>query len=96
MVNHIVCFKLKERTQENIDFMKNLIMSMKDNIDLIRSLRVEEDFLHAPDSFDLMLFAEFDSREDLMAYVQHPYHMDYVGKTSMPYVSAVHPFDYEV
>ena len=95
MVKHIVSFKLKERTPENIEIMKKLILSMKDNIDLIRDIRVEEDLLHTPDSFDLMLFADFDSKADLEAYVKHPYHWEYVGGMSKAYVSEVHPFDYE-
>ena len=95
MVKHMVAFKLKEPTRENIDAVKGIIMSMLGEIDVVRSLRVEEDFLRAPESFDLMLFAEFDNRDDLMTYAMHPYHLEFVGAKCAPYVTAVHPFDYE-
>ena len=96
MVKHMVAFKLKDPTRENIDAMKSLIMTMQDKIDVVRNMRVEEDFLRAPESFDLMLFAEFDNREDLMTYARHPYHLEFVGAKCAPYVTEVHPFDYEV
>ncbi len=95
MVKHIVCAKLKDPTPENISTMKNLMLSMKDNISLIKALSVEEDFLHSPDSFDIMLFAEFDSKDELMQYIAHPYHAQYIQTESAKYVSDIRIMDFE-
>lgn len=95
MVKHIVCAKLKDPTPENLSAMKTLMLSMKDNISLIRKISFEVDILHSPDSFDMMLFTEFDSKEDLMTYAAHPYHAQYVASESSKYVTEVRIMDFE-
>ena len=95
MVKHNVCVSLKEPTTENINKMKQLMLSVKDNISVVKNVSVEKDILHTPMSFDMMLFVEFDSRDELMQFIAHPYHAEYIQNESAKYVNNLHVFDFE-
>ena len=90
-----ITFKELKSHGKTHSLRKALMLSMKDNISLIRALSVEEDFLHSPDSFDIMLFAEFGSRDELMQYIAHPYHAQYIQTESAKYVSDIRIMDFE-
>ena len=95
MVKHIVLTSLLERSPENIDKVRTVMLSMKENIPLIREISVHEDILHVPDSFDIVLEATFDNKADLLEYVQHPYHMVNVAGELSKYCKDTRIIDYE-
>ncbi len=82
MIKHIVCFKLKNPSEENCKKASEILLSMKDNIDYIREIEVGVDFLHSPRSYDVFLSVLLDNAETLDTYQKNTYHCDVV-KTHM-------------
>ncbi len=96
MIKHIVCFKLKDSNFESKQKAKEVLESMRGNVDLLRGLEVGVDFLGSDRSYDLILQTLFDSKEDLDAYQAHPYHCDVVKKYMHQVRSASVAVDYEI
>lgn len=95
MVKHIVFFKLKDRSPENVAKTAGKLRSMEGRIDILRHLEVGVDFMKSGRSFDIALVTHFDQRADLDAYATHPEHLpilDYM-KTVVEQSVAV---DYEL
>ncbi len=80
MIKHIVLFKLKDKSPENLEKTKEILLSMDGNVPLLRSIEVGLDFLHSGRSFDVALITTLDSREALDAYQVDPYHVSVVKK----------------
>ena len=47
MIRHIVCFKLKDNNQELCEKTKDILLSMRENVSLVRDISVGVDFLHS-------------------------------------------------
>ena len=75
MVRHIVLFKLKEPTPENLRLCAEKFYSMRGKVPGLLELEAGFDFLHSERSYDLALNTVFDSRESFEAYQTHPAHM---------------------
>ncbi|WP_461615776.1 Dabb family protein [Clostridium sp. Marseille-QA1073] len=75
MFTHIVFFKLKEATYENLQKAKNILLSMEGNIPMLKYLEVGVDELHTERSYDIVLITRFDSLNDMNAYQIHLYHV---------------------
>ena len=58
MIKHIVCFKLKDNSDENKKETKEILMSMKDKVPMVRDIQVGVDFLKSPRSYDIILQVE--------------------------------------
>jgi len=82
MIKHIVCFKLKDGSKENCEKAREVLLSMKGNVPLLRGIDVHIDQLHSSRSYDVMLEVVLDSWDDLNAYQNDPYHCSVV-KTHM-------------
>lgn len=80
MIKHIVCFKLKDNSEEMLAKTYLTLMSMKDNVPMIKDIEVGVDFLHSPRSYDIFLAVTLESREDLDKYQQDAYHVEVVKK----------------
>lgn len=80
MITHIVLFRLKDKSGENLKKTAEILMSMKGKVDLLRHIEVGIDVLHSERSYDIALITKFDSMEDLNAYQDHPYHAGVVKK----------------
>ncbi len=76
MITHIVLFKLKDPSPENLKKTCEVLWGMKGKIPFMRSIEVGVDMVHSPRSYDLALVARFDSLEDLQAYQAHPVHLE--------------------
>ena len=75
MIKHIVTWKLKEENrEENIRAMKAQLEGMVPTIPLIKKLEVGLNILEGPMNWDIVLYTEFATREDLIAYDTHPDH----------------------
>jgi hypothetical protein len=59
---------------ENLIIMKEKLESLIDNIDLIRKIEVGLNYNSSAAAYDIVLYSEFDSKEDLDAYQIHPEH----------------------
>lgn len=74
MVKHIVMFKLKEKSPDNLNTLTCALNEMKDQIETLRFLEVGEDFKGSDRSFDLVLTAHFENRQGLETYAGHKVH----------------------
>ena len=87
MVKHIVFWKLKEEANgmskaENAAAIKQKLEDLNGKIDGCIKLEVGFDFLHSAESVDVVLYSEFESKEALDLYANHPLH-----KAVMPYIA---------
>lgn len=80
MITHVVMFKLKDASEENLQKTREVLASMDGKIDLLRYMEVGVDVLHTQRSYDIILITRFDSMKDLDAYQVDPYHADIVKK----------------
>ena len=80
MIRHIVMFKFKEEAEgrtkaENLAITKAMLDALPEKIEWIRSSTVK---IKSPDAdqtnYDLCLISDFDTWEDLAAYIVHPDH----------------------
>ncbi len=80
MIKHIVCFKLQDPTAENCLRAKEVLLSMKGNVPMMREIEVGIDFLKSNRSYDVYLSVIVDDKDALEAYANDPYHCDVVKK----------------
>ena len=82
MPKHIVCFKLKDNSDEICSKTADILLSMKGKVPQIIDIEVGVDFLHSSRSYDIILQVTLGSRDKLDEYQNDPYHCDVV-KTYM-------------
>lgn len=75
MLTHIVLFKLKDNSNENIQKTKEVLLGLQGNIPFLRFIEVGTDILHSERSYDIGLYTKFDSLADMQAYQIHPVHV---------------------
>ena len=83
MIKHIVIWTLKKHADgrskaENIAIIKQALEALKEKIPVVKKLEIGVNFDPTPDAYDLSLYAEFDSKEDLHTYQNHPEHLKVV------------------
>lgn len=80
MIKHIVFFKLAENAEgkskaENAAWIKYELENLKNIIPQIKAIEVGSNSPLAPaTNFDVALYSEFDSMQDLDTYQAHPEH----------------------
>jgi len=74
MFHHVVFFKLKERTRENAEKIRDALEGMRGKVEQLRHLEIGIDELRTERSWDVALITRFDSRADMEAYLVHPVH----------------------
>ena len=74
MIKHIVCFKLKNNSEEKKQKAKNVLLSMTGKVELIKAIEVGTDFLGSPRSYDVILQVTLENKEDLDLYQNDDYH----------------------
>ena len=85
MIVHIVFWRLHERSasgrtkQENALEMKQRFEALVGVIPGLARCTIGIDVAHTPDSADVALYSEFESRAALDAYQPHPAHQDIVA-----------------
>ena len=85
MIRHIVCFKLKDRSEEAKEKAKEVLSSMEGKVPTIRNIWVGTDFLMSDRNYDVILLVDVESREALNEYQNDEYHCSVVK----PYMHAV-------
>ena len=94
MFTHIVFFKLKDDSQENVEKVAAILNAMKGKIPELKEIEVGIDILHTERSYDLSLITKFNSKEDMDAYQVHPYHVNEVLKYIKPMIKQSSAVDY--
>lgn len=80
MIRHIVMFQFKEEAEgrlkkENVSITKEMLDALPAKIDLIRHSETHIGAIGSAESnYDLLLISDFDSFDDLNAYIVHPDH----------------------
>ena len=78
MIKHIVCFKLKKG--ESKEKAKEILLSMKNNVPMLRGIEVGIDELKSERSFDVILEVLLDDFSALEKYQKDEYHCSVVKK----------------
>lgn len=78
MIKHVVCFKLNEG--ESPAKAKEVLLSMKGQVPMMRSIEVGTDLLGSARSYDVYLSVTVDSLEALEEYQKDAYHVNVVKK----------------
>ncbi len=76
MLTHIVFLKLSERTPENAQKLREVLLSMTGHIPQIRHMEVGVNVVPSERAYDVALYQHFDSLHDLQEYQAHPNHQD--------------------
>ena len=80
MIKHIVMWKIKESHEgadkgELMDRIKEDLEGLKNTIPEIKTMEIGRNSNELPTSFDIALYSEFESNEDLETYKEHPDHV---------------------
>ena len=94
MFTHIVLFKVKEPTKENLEFLKKTLLSMKGNIKELKELEVGVDVIRSDRSYDVAIITRFDTKEDYLAYDVNEFHVNKVKKVIGPYLEESKTLDF--
>ncbi|MDO5516995.1 MAG: Dabb family protein [Clostridium sp.] len=94
MFTHIVLFKLKEPTAENLELLKKAFLSMEGNIKELKELEVGIDVVRSDRSYDIGIITRFDSKEDYLSYDINEFHVEKVKKVIGPYVEGSKTLDF--
>lgn len=74
MLKHIVLYKLKDNSEKQKQLLKEKFYSMKGNVPQLRLIEAGGNIIESERAFDFALICDFDSREDLEGYLEHPFH----------------------
>ena len=94
MFTHIVLFKVKEPTRENLDFLENTFLSMNGNIKELKELEVGVDVIRSDRSYDIAIITRFDHKEDYLIYDVNEFHVEKVKKVIAPYLEGSKTIDF--
>ena len=94
MFTHIVLFKAKEPTEENLRFLEKTFLSMDGNIEELKQLEVGIDVIRSDRSYDIAIITRFDSKEDYLAYDVNEFHVEKVKKVIGSYIEASKTIDF--
>jgi len=94
MFTHIVLFKAKEPTKENLEFLEKTFLSMNGNIKELKELEVGVDVIRGDRSYDIAIITRFDSKEDYLAYDVDEYHVEKVKKVIGSYIEKSKTIDF--
>ncbi len=81
MIKHLVFWRLKEEAlgksgEENAKEIARLLNALPAEIPELKKLEFGMNFVDAPAAFDCALYTEFDSKEALDIYQNHPLHVE--------------------
>ncbi len=100
MVKHIVMWTLKDEAEgasaaENAKKMMEMLNALSGKIWQLKHLEVCDNVFASDPAVQVVLYSEFDSREDLQAYQDHPIHQACV-KFIKKVVAERRVVDYEI
>lgn len=99
MIKHVVCWRLLNRSkplEKNSDALaiKTALENLRGKIPGLLHLELGLDFSGKDSAGDIILYTEFESKEALLAYQEHPAHVE-VGKIVRPRTCDRRMIDYE-
>ena len=80
MVKHIVMFDFKEENREqNLLEAKAMLEALLESVPTLKKMEVGINFSQEERAMDMSLYSEFDDKEGLEAYANHPEHLKVVA-----------------
>ncbi len=76
MLTHVVFFKLNERTTENAEKLREVLLSMSGKVPQIKYMEAGVNVIPSERAYDVVLYQRFDSLHDLQEYQAHPNHQE--------------------
>lgn len=81
MIKHIVFWRLNDNAygndkQTNAQLLKEKLFALKDKVDGLQKIEFGNDFSNEKDSADVVLYCEFESKDALSEYQNHPDHLE--------------------
>lgn len=95
MIKHVVCFKLRDNSEEKCLEARNVLMSMVGKVPTAKDIKVGIDFLHSERSYDIILEVIVEDRKSLEEYQNDDYHCTKVKPYMHSVRSASVAVDYE-
>jgi hypothetical protein len=84
LFTHVVFFKFKDRSQENIEKAKTIMQGLQGKIPELKSMEIGLDVVHSERSYDIALITRFDNKTDMEVYANHPIHVNEVLRFLRP------------
>jgi len=79
MIVHIVMFKFKDENKDsNIETVKEKLLQLDKDLSSIKKMEVGVDFNQSERAYDLALYTQFDSKEDLNSYAINEKHQEVI------------------
>jgi hypothetical protein len=76
MIINTLLIKLKDRDKVSIAKARDVLLSMRGKISALRDIQVQTNIRLGALSYDLLLITQFDSMQDLDAYLADPVHVE--------------------
>jgi flavin reductase (DIM6/NTAB) family NADH-FMN oxidoreductase RutF len=95
-VKHVVLFRLKENTPENVKTFQTALNGLRNTVPQIRELEIGANIVPSERAYDLALVTRFDSVEDMKAYQSHPDHVKVLEEVIRPLSASIIAADYEI
>ena len=96
MIKHVVCFKLKDNSDEAKEKATNVLLSMITKVPQIWGIEVGQNILDSKRSYDLILQVVVEDLKKLEEYQQNEYHVNVVKKYMHEKIESSVEVDYEV
>ncbi len=94
MIKHIVCFTLNDK--KDAVKAKEVLLSMKGKVPLLRDIEVGIDFLHSQRSAHVYLAVVLDNKDALDEYQKDAYHVEVVKKYMHSVIQSSVSVDFEI
>ena len=94
MFTHVVLFKLKDNSKENMEKARDILLSMEGKIEYLKGLTVGTDVLFTERSYDICLITTFNNLEEMDKYQVHEYHVNTVLKNLKPMLESSKACDF--
>ena len=94
MIKHVVCFKLNEG--ESPEKAKEVLLSMKGNVPMLKDIEVGVDKLHSHRSYDVILSVVLEDMNALSDYQKDAYHCEVVKKHMHAVTKTSVAIDFEI
>jgi hypothetical protein len=94
MITHIVMMKFKPEHMDDIPAVREKLLGLPGQIDVIRHYEVGINVIRSERAWDLVIYSKFDSLETLEVYDKHPAHLEAVAFLR-PMRSHISSVDYE-
>ena len=84
MLKHIVVWKFNDSAEgktkeENLNFVKDSLYALVDKIPQIKKMEIGIDVSGTDMSGDMVLITEFENKDELKIYAEHPEHVKLSG-----------------